>query len=65
MQSTSPLVVIPALRRSWPLAEKRRIVELTLQRGVSVQSVAKKYHLGGQFKTVHVRALQNRPARAE
>jgi transposase-like protein len=32
-------------RRTWPLAEKRRIVELTLQPGISVQTVAQKYKL--------------------
>ena len=32
-------------RRSWPLAEKRRIVELSLRKGVSVGAVAKQFRL--------------------
>jgi len=32
-------------RRRWPLATKRHIVELTLQQGVSVQSIAQKYRI--------------------
>jgi transposase len=45
MSSSPSPVVAAAVRRSWPLAEKRRIVELTMQPGASVQSVAKKYQL--------------------
>ena len=30
-----------APRRQWPLAEKRRIVELTLRAGVSVRAIAR------------------------
>jgi len=33
------------LTRKWPIAEKRRIVELTLQPGTSVKSVAEEYQL--------------------
>ena len=32
-------------RRRWPLAEKRRIVELTMQHGASVRSVAQEYRI--------------------
>jgi transposase-like protein len=42
---SSPSQIDPAPRRIWPPAEKRRIVELTLQPGASVKSVAKEYRL--------------------
>ncbi len=37
--STSPIQ--RALRRRWPIAEKRRIVELTLRSGASVRAIAR------------------------
>lgn len=30
-------------RRRWPIEEKRRIVELTMRKGVTIQSVAEKF----------------------
>jgi transposase-like protein len=33
------------MNRRWPVEEKRRLVELTRQAGVSVQSISKKYNL--------------------
>lgn len=41
----SQIVPDSSQRRRWPLAEKRRIVELTMQQGASVRSVAREYRI--------------------
>ena len=41
-----PLALKPSTdKRTWSIAEKRRIVELTMRKDVSVMSIAKQYHI--------------------
>ena len=43
---SSTLVRKPSgVKRTWSIAEKRRVVELTMHEGVSVSSVAKQYNI--------------------